>query len=80
MIGGKGTPAPVRVRTYSPSEFAAALTDAGVARCERWVQARCSLRSGHPNRIETLPGFAGRHLIPEKELFRLLGIDSEVSA
>lgn len=79
-MNGKASPAPVRVPTLTPSEFAGALTERGIRRCERWVQYCCNLPKGHPRRIETLPGFVGRKLIPETELFRLLGLPSEVSA
>jgi hypothetical protein len=80
LIGGKSTPVPIRVRTLSPSEFAGELSERGVIRCERWVQVCCRLPVGNPRRIKTMPGFAGRHLIPETELFRLLAMPSEVSA
>jgi len=80
MNGGKGSPAPVRVRYLTPSEFAGELQSAGLARSERWVQLRCTLEIGDPERLATHPAFKGRHLIPDTELFRLLGIRSEVSA
>lgn len=64
---------------YSPSEFAGALRDAGLARSERWVSKRCTLPANDPRRIATNPAFTGRHLIPASELSRLLG-RSEVSA
>jgi hypothetical protein len=79
MSGGKGSPAPVR-RWLTPSEFAGELQAAGLARSERWVQIRCTLQVGHPERLETHPAFKGRHLIPELELFRLLSIKSEAAA
>jgi hypothetical protein len=62
-----GTRAPVRQRTYSPSEFSAALADAGVNRSERWVQEHCAAGT-----IKTLPLPGGRYVIPETELRRLV--------
>ncbi len=59
--------APARPRTFSPSEFSAALAGAGVNRSERWVQEHCA--AGH---IKTLPLPGGRYVIPEAELRRLV--------
>lgn len=56
-----------RPRNYSPSEFAAALQEAGVNRTERWVQDKC--REG---KIRTLPLPGHRYLIPAAELQRLV--------
>lgn len=61
------TAAPARPRTYSPSEFSAALAVAGIDRTERWVQEHC--RAGE---IKTLPLPGGRYIIPESELRRFV--------
>lgn len=82
MTGGKAS-LPVRARDYTPSEFAGALTEAGVRRCERWVQLCTNLPAAHPRHIKTVStsaALSGRKLIPESELFRLLGIKSEAEA
>lgn len=64
-------PAAKRPRTYSPSEFSAALADCGLIRSERWVQDYC--RTG---KIRTLPVPGGRYVIPGAELQRLLDLEA----
>jgi len=68
-LSGKAVPAPVRARTYTPSEFSGALSDHGIYRCERWVAAKCAA-----GEIATNPAFKGRYIIPQSELFRMAGI------
>lgn len=69
--GGLARTPPMR-KNYSPKELAAALNEAGVPYSERWVMTQCA--EGH---IATLPAFVGRHVIPESELFRLLGLKDQ---
>lgn len=75
MTGGKQSSAPVRVRHYSPKEFAAELKAAGLPMCERTVRDRCNLPAASADHIATNPLFKGRHLIPETEIFRLMRLE-----
>lgn len=54
-------------RSYTPSEFAGLLTEAGVIRSLRWVQDHCKDGS-----IKTLPLPGSRYEIPGSELVRIL--------
>jgi len=72
--GGKAVCPPVR-RHLTPKEFAAELNEAlGIPgfRCAEWVSRQCA-----DKRIATNRAFKGRHLIPESELFRMLGVKEE---
>ena len=80
MTGGKQSTAPVRVRNYSPSEFSAALAEAGITICEKSIRHRCRIPASHALHIATLPAFPRRFYIPESELFRLIGLKSEATA
>jgi hypothetical protein len=79
-MSGKATAAPVRERRYSPSEFSGALAGLHIGLCEKLVRQRCNLPESDPLHIATIKGFPGRHWIPESELFRIAGINVEVSA
>ncbi len=58
-----------RTRVYTPKEFAQALESFGVHRSARWVADNC------PRLIRTLVAFRPRHVIPETELARIVGMD-----
>lgn len=73
---GAGLPPTMKTkskRSYTPSEFAGALTEAGVIRSLRWVQDHCKDGS-----IKTLPLPGSRYEIPGSELVRILdGLEGE---
>lgn len=54
-------------RSYTPSEFAGALTEAGILRSTRWVRDHCA-----DGTIKTLPLPGSRYEIPGAELVRIL--------
>ena len=74
MIGGKGSPAPVREKIFSPSEFSVELSEFGISLCEKLIRVRCALPEADPLHIKSLPGFPGRWFIPQSEAYRLASL------
>lgn len=59
------------VRHYSPKEFSTALAEFGIHRSERWIADRCGAA---PKLIRTVRAFRPRHVIPETEVLRIVGL------
>lgn len=63
---------------HSPKDVSRILAQHGINLCAKRIRQRCRLPKSHPLHIQSLPTF-GLIWIPDSEVFRLLGIEEDVS-